>query len=300
MSEQDHFCAKVSLARQEPMGASAPGPFRHWILAQDCGPWGPKAPNALGLLDPETREAWEQIGKMSGVRRLYLRRPKMAPTMPQAPRRFWIAEQGPQGGRVYSLSERPLRAFVQEIQSQGIQAVAAQGQEMENLWLVCTHGRRDRCCSLMGTGVFAELNRHLPDAEIWQCSHLGGHRFAATALHLPSGYVWGRLSREDAAALSAMRGRGSLALPEKLRGHSGLHRRAQLVDLALRRRSGDWGGPVHDALWQMDPDAQSMELPGEAHLVLRPGPSALVYGSCADPEPKPRPSWEVQWVDVNS
>ncbi|HEU5385864.1 MAG TPA: sucrase ferredoxin [Streptosporangiaceae bacterium] len=47
--------------------------------------------------------------------------------------------------------------------------------------LVCTNGKRDRCCAVRGRPVAAAI----ADAtgwDTWESSHLGGHRFAATAL----------------------------------------------------------------------------------------------------------------------
>jgi len=60
--------------------------------------------------------------------------------------------------------------------------------------LVCSHGRRDRCCGSLGTSLARELmseSRPLgKDARVWRTSHTGGHRFAATAIVLPQGTAW--------------------------------------------------------------------------------------------------------------
>jgi len=60
--------------------------------------------------------------------------------------------------------------------------------------LVCTHGRRDRCCGSLGTALAQELlaDRSVlgTDVRIWRTSHTGGHRFAATAVVLPQGTAW--------------------------------------------------------------------------------------------------------------
>src|SRR5690606_1534296 len=99
--------------------------------------------------------------------------------------------------------------------------------------LICTHGQRDRCCSLEGTPLFLAL-RDRPGIEVWQCSHIGGHRFAATALHLPSGYVWGRLRAEHADALCEGLTQSRLPLVGLVRGHSGLSIPQQLADMLVR------------------------------------------------------------------
>ena len=74
--------------------------------------------------------------------------------------------------------------------------------------LVCTHGTRDACCAVRGRPIVAALARALPD-EVWECTHLGGHRFAGTLLSLPDGTCLGRLDPDTAvgAVLAHREGR---------------------------------------------------------------------------------------------
>ena len=58
--------------------------------------------------------------------------------------------------------------------------------------LVCTHGRHDTCCAVRGRPVAAALAEHWPDAT-WECSHVGGDRFAPTVVVLPDGFYYGGL-----------------------------------------------------------------------------------------------------------
>ena len=81
------------------------------------------------------------------------------------------------------------------------------------LLLVCTHGRRDRCCALDGRALAAALAA-AEEPHVWECSHLGGHRFAPTALVLPTGYLYGHLDPASAvAARKAAGGRRGRAGP---------------------------------------------------------------------------------------
>jgi hypothetical protein len=68
------------------------------------------------------------------------------------------------------------------------------------LVLVCTHGRKDWCCALRGRPTALALSALDPEAT-WECSHLGGDRFAATVLSLPTGVTFGRVGVDDAAEL---------------------------------------------------------------------------------------------------
>lgn len=88
---------------------------------------------------------------------------------------------------------------------------------------VCTNGRRDRCCAERGRAALDSLP---PDVleHVWECTHLGGHRFAPVALAVPSGVVLGRVTpdslidmiRHNRFDLDTLRGRSDLPPPEQV------------------------------------------------------------------------------------
>ncbi|MCW2679277.1 MAG: hypothetical protein JWM62_678, partial [Frankiales bacterium] len=91
------------------------------------------------------------------------------------------------------------------------------------LYLVCTHGRHDRCCALRGRPVAQALSRRHPE-RTWESSHVGGDRFAANLVVLPDGHYVGRVAADQVVALvddltagrlpaGHIRGRSSLPLP---------------------------------------------------------------------------------------
>ncbi|HUF06587.1 MAG TPA: sucrase ferredoxin, partial [Candidatus Binatia bacterium] len=57
--------------------------------------------------------------------------------------------------------------------------------------LVCTNGKRDACCSLRGRALVGALAAEHAE-RVWECTHLGGHRFAGNLVCLPDGIVYGR------------------------------------------------------------------------------------------------------------
>ena len=71
----------------------------------------------------------------------------------------------------------------------------------EPVLLVCTNGRRDACCAVRARPVAEAAHAAAPD-NVWEVSHIGGHRFAPTAIHLPSGQTFGRLTGQAAAQLA--------------------------------------------------------------------------------------------------
>ena len=84
---------------------------------------------------------------------------------------------------------------------------------------MCTHSRRDQCCAQHGRALLTGLldqNSPLRD-RIWECSHIGGHRFAPVTLSLPCGIVHGRMNIPEGVAMLALLGQGKV-LPDRMRG----------------------------------------------------------------------------------
>jgi len=70
--------------------------------------------------------------------------------------------------------------------------------------LVCTHGRRDRCCGSLGMALASEIWADPLEDEgvrLWRTSHTGGHRFAPTAVVLPGGTAWAFCDRDMLARI---------------------------------------------------------------------------------------------------
>jgi len=66
---------------------------------------------------------------------------------------------------------------------------------------ICSHGRHDKCCAKFGHKLAEKMRSHVANqnlnVEIWESSHLGGHRFAPTFIDFPTGRAYGRLSLEE-------------------------------------------------------------------------------------------------------
>jgi hypothetical protein len=127
----------------------------------------------------------------------------------------------------------------------------------ESLILVCTNGRHDQCCANLGRPLVREL-RDSPWAErVWECSHIGGDRFAANVVVLPESLYFGRVDPQSAPALlgalddgridlALFRGRTSLSLAEQAVEH--FVRRELGIDavdgVAIDRQAADGAFPV--------------------------------------------------------
>jgi len=102
--------------------------------------------------------------------------------------------------------------------------------------LVCTHARRDQCCAIEGRALAGRLAEQVP--HVWQCSHLGGHRFSPTAVVLPTGYVYGRLDVDGAVAAVKAAAAGEVETASS-RGRSTWAPAGQVAELAVRELTGE-------------------------------------------------------------
>ncbi len=86
----------------------------------------------------------------------------------------------------------------------------------EPIYLVCTHGRHDACCAVRGRPVAAALAAAYPE-RTWECSHIGGDRFAANVVVLPHSLYYGHVAAPRAVELAKHYDEG-LVVPDLLRG----------------------------------------------------------------------------------
>jgi hypothetical protein len=105
----------------------------------------------------------------------------------------------------------------------------------EPLYLICTNGKRDACCAKFGLLTYRALVRTVGNA-VWETTHVGGHRFAATMLCFPHGIYYGRIAPGEAKAITTAYQQGRI-LPDKLRGRSCYDKPAQMAEYFLRHET---------------------------------------------------------------
>jgi hypothetical protein len=108
----------------------------------------------------------------------------------------------------------------------------------EPLFLVCTNGAYDKCCGRCGVPVYMEIASHENNYKTWQCTHLGGHRFAANLLHLPYGIYYGRVRDTNVAKLIKDSINRNIDL-EHYRGRSCYSKDVQAAEYFLRNLTGE-------------------------------------------------------------
>ena len=240
-------CSDASLERDEPQFATG-SRFAAWLAIEVDGSWGPDAlvDSELGALVPQ------RFGvslERRGIRAVCMRRAvgvrhgDEAVDPARARTAFFCLPAVPGERSRLWRTELPLER-VAEVAA-GLTATPPSGAEWE-VWddplvLVCTNGRHDQCCATKGRPVVGAL-REAPALAglVWECSHIGGDRFAANLAVLPDSLYFGRCRPETVEALvSGVL--GGVLDPTHFRGRTTYRWGQQAVEHFVREHTGARG-----------------------------------------------------------
>jgi hypothetical protein len=201
-------CADAARERADPIAGSAPQ-TRRWLLLEHLGPWSIDAVAGSGI-EPAILERLHGAAQQTMTRILLVRRPGRRS---RAKERRWILT-GLDAATVQSTwqTDADLVSAVDALTGQAPRRT----REPEPIILVCTHGVHDTCCALRGRPVATALSAQWPDV-VWECSHVGGDRFAPNVLVLPDGFYYGNLEPDEAVMTMRHHLAGTVT-PEYLRG----------------------------------------------------------------------------------
>ncbi|MFI9821203.1 sucrase ferredoxin [Streptomyces sp. NPDC052013] len=238
-------CSTVSRELDEPVAGTA-ATARTWLLLEQPGPWGAKALTSSHL-DPALGRALEAATRDTGVRIALIRRPgRHADCHMPAVRQVYAAHTSPGNVWLHSATttdpERLLGldfAALGRGEHTGFDSVlGGRPHEGGPLALVCTNGKRDRCCALLGRPLAAELATSGVEG-VWEVTHLGGHRFSPTVLVLPYGYAYGRAQAHAVKEVLHAAHEGRIVV-DGCRGNSAWERPGQAAELAVREAAGEY------------------------------------------------------------
>ena len=105
------------------------------------------------------------------------------------------------------------------------------------LFLVCTHGKHDRCCAKYGRPLYEAVREQVEEGWVWQSTHVGGDRFAGNLVALPEGAYYGRVEPAEAWPVIEASLAGRVHLP-CYRGRSCHGFAAQAAERAVREETG--------------------------------------------------------------
>ncbi|MEU6477792.1 sucrase ferredoxin [Streptomyces sp. NPDC047017] len=237
-------CSTASRQLDESPAATAPTATT-WLLLEQSGPWGAKALTSSHLA-PALGRALEKAAQGTGVRVALIRRPgRHADCHTPSVRQVYAAHTVPGNAWLHSaMTADPERLLSLDFAALGRGEHHSFGTVLRGrphtgdpLALVCTNGKRDRCCALLGRPLAAELAASGVRGA-WEVTHLGGHRFSPTLLVLPYGYAYGRA--EAHSVKEALRGvREGRVVLEGCRGRTAWERPGQAAELAVRAAAGE-------------------------------------------------------------
>ncbi|TDU89628.1 hypothetical protein EV138_3203 [Kribbella voronezhensis] len=206
--QPDTGCAATAERRGDLLMASAP-PAERWLLIESHDSWAREALHSLGGAAGALGAEVARVCREAGIRPVLIRRYGRVDRT--APRRWAMVDSRP--GRE-SVRWGSLSADEQLLD---VLAGRVEGEpSSEPIYLVCTHGRHDACCAVRGRPIAAALSAAYPE-RTWECSHVGGDRFAANVVLLPHSLFYGHVSQSQAVDLAKQYDEG-FVVPEYFRG----------------------------------------------------------------------------------
>ena len=202
MSSPTFRCAETARDRDDPRLGTAPVAAA-FLLIEHPGPWRYDALVGAGWSEEVVGALTAALRRSLG-RLLLIRRPGRRSST--ADRAWAVTRIG--AGTIWGTwqHESDLLAAAAALSPPeprlSVGGSAPQPASMEPVLLVCAHGLHDTCCALRGRPVAAALARRWP-AATWECSHVGGDRFAANVVVLPDGTYYGGLDPDSATDVVA-------------------------------------------------------------------------------------------------
>lgn len=283
------FCSEAARLRGDPIAGTAPHGVV-WVLIEYRGGWPPNGFEGLDL-EPETKALVLSAAKAARARVLLVRRP--GPRRREGQSHWAVLHHEDSGEYRQQWGTWGKDEDLAEIAS----ALSLPGMlGYPPVILVCSHSQRDQCCAVWGRPVGRALSERWPDL-VWECSHVGGDRFAANVVVAPDGVYYGDLDVESSVATIEEHLAGRIHA-EYLRGYTDLFPAQQTaVGATLRRfgpagrndyrvvetsREGDYwriritGSPPHPA--RVDVELQARHAPPRQLTCREPAmSSAMVY-----------------------
>jgi hypothetical protein len=226
-------CSTAARSIDEPQFATA-STVTNWLLVESPGAWGSDALRHSRLPDPAAAHL-RRSARRHGFRVVLIRR---------------HGRHLPDGIQVYAAHAGSDRRWLEYAHLPGPESLTdtdlaplGAGEPLgigdiraEGIYLVCTNGRHDPCCSERGRPTAGALGRRFGD-RAWEVSHIGGDRFAPTVVCLPAGVYLGRVDADVAVGVVERFDRGSIDL-ERYRGRCEYDFPTQAAEFYLRERLG--------------------------------------------------------------
>jgi hypothetical protein len=219
-------CADAAELRGDQRYATA-APGLRWLLIEHPGPWPRRAFDTSPVLGRLAERA-----AAHGIRAVLIRRPGRQPANARVNWAYVDARPGSEGvwwavaDDYEALLDVPLDT-------------PDRPPSPDPVHLVCAHGKHDTCCAVRGRPVAVALEDTFPGTA-WECSHVGGDRFAANLVVLPHGLYYGQVDPTTAVEVAREYRRGRVVVGP-LRGRSVFSPAVQAAQHHARLALGEFG-----------------------------------------------------------
>ena len=232
MNPTSFFCSEISRgAGERTFGTASVGEV--WLLLEYGGEWKPKAFEESQLPPEVKTHLGRALETMPRTRLLFIKHEREARDglsffLVRAREREPFTVRFRLGGY-----EELTKLDFTEIATR--RALMGGSLTTAPLFLVCTHGRRDKCCAKFGYPLYKSLHGWAGDG-VWQSSHVGGDRFAANLVCFPHGLFYAHVTEETGREVVEEYRRGRL-VPGKYRGRACYSYHVQAAEFFVRRET---------------------------------------------------------------
>jgi len=235
MSEQlPAFCSLRSKeAAEETFGTASIGDA--WLLLEYARPWGAKAFSESALPEAVKTHLSGVLKSVPRSRVLLIKRTRRV----KGPLSLFVVRSGESSSSIlkfeFSEYEQLLDLDLTSALAGGWPAGTTQWESP--LFLVCTHGKRDKCCAKFGLPIYKTISALVDESSVWECSHVGGDRFAANVVCFPDGIFYGHVTEENAKLIVKEYPERRIVLTN-FRGRSCYSFPVQAAEFFARRETG--------------------------------------------------------------
>ncbi|MET9654783.1 sucrase ferredoxin [Streptomyces sp. NPDC006460] len=231
-AQERFFCAEAARLRGDALAGTAPYGLV-WILVEYRAGWPTDGYDGLGL-EPGVKARVYSAAQAVRARILLVRR--QGRRRPDGPPRWAVLRHERDGTHRQAWgtwqSDEDLAQIVDALDAPG-------ERDRPPVVLVCAHGLHDTCCAVRGRPVGRALSDRWPDL-VWECTHVGGDRFAASVVVAPDGVYYGNLDASSATT-TVEEHLADRIHADHLRGYTDLTPPQQAALSAVLRHAGPAG-----------------------------------------------------------
>jgi hypothetical protein len=284
------LCADASGAADEDLAATASRVDR-WVLVEYRRLWDRDVLGGSLLSEPLKAHLRDQLAKLGHARLLFIKRPERRS---YKRRMLYVGSCRPGDERFYALEFDRHDDLLDYDFAAALLDGGTPGVPVDHpLFVVCTHGKRDRCCAKYGRPLYDQLKGKVDPEWVWQATHVGGDRFAGNVVVLPEGLYFGRVGEEDLDPILDDYFAGRINL-ERFRGRSAYTFAVQAAEQAVREKAGLTGiNDVQllkvrreDDRWVVSLRAGKKKYETEAWVEVGEEPAYLTCGSVTPQRPR--------------